>query len=53
MTPSQIVSSQPMAPAELINALIGIAGLALIAYGIQVMKGSRAVMPNGRRMPRC
>ncbi len=33
----QIVASQPLTPAELISSLIGIAGLALIAYGIHVM----------------
>ena len=42
MSLSQIVSSQPLTPAELISSLIGIAGLALIAYGIHIMKGSNA-----------
>lgn len=34
---SQIVASQPLTPAELISSLIGIAGLALVAYGIHMM----------------
>ena len=34
---SQIVASQPPTPAELISSLIGIAGLALVAYGIHMM----------------
>ena len=42
MTLEQIVSNQPLTPAELINTLLGLAGLALIAYGIHVMKGSNA-----------
>ena len=42
MSFSQIVSNQPLTPAELISALIGIAGLALLAYGIHVMQGSNA-----------